>query len=71
MMKRVICAVFASSIMVSTAVVPTFANVLRTGSTGQPYAAESNTGSTQGIANRSATGTTSKITHDGFVPVVE
>ncbi len=55
-------------VTVSMVVVPVFANVVRPSgqTTGQPSASESNTGSTQGIANRSSTGTQNKTTHDGY-----
>ncbi|MCL6547342.1 MAG: hypothetical protein K6T30_00360 [Alicyclobacillus sp.] len=45
-----------------------FANVIRSDgqTTGKPAAVQSNPGSLQGQAARSATGTSNKMTHDGL-----
>lgn len=64
-MKKVVVSAFAAAAMLGASVMPAFADVLRTGDTGQPYASVSDTGSAQGQANRSDTGTYNKYTHDG------
>jgi hypothetical protein len=69
-MKRLVVSAFAVLATLGTSAVPAFADVLRDGSTGQPYAVVSNPGSTQGQLHRSDTGTYNKFTHDGFMPVI-
>jgi hypothetical protein len=69
-MKRLVVSAFAVLATLGASVVPAFADVLRDGSTGQPYAVVSNPGSAQGQAHRSDTGTENKFTNDGFLPVI-
>jgi len=66
-MKKLLTSVCAVAVMLSVSAVPAFADVIHAnGSTGKPSAVGSNTGSVQGQLNRSATGTYSKITYDGW-----
>lgn len=66
-MKKVLTSVCAVGVMLSVSTVPSFANVIHAnGSNGKPSAVGSNTGSPQGMANRSATGTAMKFTNDGW-----
>lgn len=61
----------AALLCVSTA--PAWADVVRPAgqTTGAPSASESNSGSVQGQANRSTTGTTNKLTHDGLKEIYD
>lgn len=72
MMKRIFLTAITAATMIGAATVPSFADALHSnGTTGQPYAVDSNAGSVQGQTNRSATGTANKTTHDGFRYVVD
>ncbi len=67
MKKFLVSVVTVAAILGSTAA-PAFADVIHSnGTTGQPVLVGSNTGSVQGQTHRSATGTLSKITHDGWM----
>ncbi|MCL6636455.1 MAG: hypothetical protein K6T26_00790 [Alicyclobacillus sp.] len=70
-MKRMFLTSVTAATLLLSSVTPAFADVIRAGgqTTGQPVAAQSNPGSAQGQANRSATGTSNKLTHDGTVPI--
>ncbi len=71
-MKRLILSSATVATFLFSAASPAFANVIRADSqtTGKPVAVQSNTGSAQALANRSATGTTNKFKHDGTRPIV-
>ncbi|WP_026961023.1 hypothetical protein [Alicyclobacillus herbarius] len=72
-MKKLLVTSITAAAILGASIAPAFADVIRTSgsTTGQPVAAVSNPGSTQGQANRSDTGTVNKFTHDGFRLVVE
>ena len=64
--KFILSAVTVVSILGATAA-PAFANVIHSnGNTGVPIMMGSNSGSSQGQAHRSATGTQNKENHDGW-----
>ncbi|OPG17370.1 hypothetical protein [Ferroacidibacillus organovorans] len=66
-MKKLVISLSTIAVAVALNVAPAFANVIHSsGSTGKPTAMGSNAGSAQGQSHRSATGTTSKMTHDGW-----
>jgi len=70
-MKKFVVAslVTLSSVVLSSVGSIAFADVIW-GPSGQPVAVSSNPGSLQGQANRSATGTQNKFTHDGVKPII-
>lgn len=66
-MKKLILSVATAASIFCVTAAPAFANVIHSnGSTGTPIMMGSNSGSTQGQANRSATGTLNKFSHDGW-----
>ena len=65
--KKLIVTVATAAAIFGAAATPAFANVIHSdGSTGKPIAHGSNPGSVQAQQHRSATGTQSKATHDGW-----
>ncbi|QSO48360.1 hypothetical protein [Alicyclobacillus mengziensis] len=69
-MKKLILSVATVASVLTATAVPAFANVIHSnGSTGTPMMMGSNSGSTQGQAHRSSTGTQNKFTHDGWIMV--
>jgi hypothetical protein len=71
-MKKLLVSTVTAAAILCASLAPAFADVIRTsGSTGQPVAAVSNPGSAEAQQNRSDTGTTNKISHDGIRLVVE
>lgn len=67
-MKKLLISGVTVATVVCTCIMPAWADVIRPigQTTGTPAAAESNTGSAQGLSNRSETGTNNKFTHDGL-----
>lgn len=67
MKKWIVTGIVVVASICSTAL-PAYANVVRANgaTSGKPIASVSNTGSAQAVASRSITGTTSKITNDGY-----
>lgn len=67
-MKKLLASVVTVAAILGATASPAFADVVHAnGSTGQPVMMGSNSGSAQGQANRSATGTQNKETHDGYI----
>ncbi|WP_067717578.1 hypothetical protein [Ferroacidibacillus organovorans] len=66
-MNKIVLSLSTIAVAVVFNVAPAFANVLHSsGRSGKPTAMGSNAGSIQGQSHRSATGTNSKLTHDGW-----
>jgi acyl-coenzyme A synthetase/AMP-(fatty) acid ligase len=66
-MKKFLVSVVTVAAILGATAAPAFADVIHSsGTTGQPVAVGSNTGSVQGQTNRSATGSLSKETNDGW-----
>ena len=63
-MRRIVAMVMTLGALLAVST-PSYASVVTSGGPGKPIYAVSNSGSTAGQTNRSATGTTMKITNDG------
>ena len=67
-MKKVLVSLVTVAAILGATAAPAFADVVHAnGTTGQPSAVGSNTGSVQGQTSRSATGTLNKDFHDGWM----
>lgn len=65
-MKRIGVALF-TLVALAVSSVPSYADVVTTGTPGKPLYAQSNTGSPSALMHRSSTGSSMKMTHDGRV----